>query len=590
MVGFQALLAHHLGLRGANFLTNGLLETGCYEGDQISCSTNSMFGLVDGDTTTVKGPMCPFNLSLTLYDVYNDTDQDVDYVSPSCEDVASLLATVNSPLHKKLVGNAGALEPPPGWDERFSRDPRLQAERDHGARPDGLGNDGAKRHRRVLRDSIQGIDKAALDAVMRRAGVIGASGLIYEESRYVLKTWMESVIRDAVAGTDHGRRRVVTAADVTAALQRTSHSGGAALYGFGVPGVPLALFPEQIYKVLKQVHPDTKIGSTAMAVMGDFVSDTLVRLVTMAAQLPQPHHDDAEDDDDAETFRLVESPVQDPANDTDYGVVATMVETSTVADAGDGPPFSPELPVLKKLIDSRAVQTAVRMVLPGELAKHAVSEGTKAVTKWTWTNGGQFSNRMSASAGLHFNVPALAAIVSAQSKVLLTGGAAVYLAAVLEYLSAEMLELSGNAARDIKTDTINSRHLMLACRNDEELNKLMAGVVIREGGVMPNIHTVCLLPAEGRGSAYVENDKIDEQIAEQRQLAAAAVRMGNDGAEGAAHKKIASLKKANLMSKKPAAEAEGADEEPKSFGIVFDEMLLAAPGHVRRSPLLRIAT
>jgi len=82
-------------------------------------------------------------------------------------------------------------------------------------------------------------------------------------------------------------------------------------------------------------------------------------------------------------------------------------------------------------------------------------------------------------------------------------GAPVYLAAVLEYLAAEILELAGNAARDNKKTRIIPRHLQLAVRNDEELNKLLGNVTISQGGVLPNIHTV-LLPkksASKKGAA-----------------------------------------------------------------------------------------
>mmetsp|Transcript_32608 Transcript_32608/g.59149 ORF Transcript_32608/g.59149 Transcript_32608/m.59149 type:complete len:124 (-) Transcript_32608:197-568(-) len=82
-----------------------------------------------------------------------------------------------------------------------------------------------------------------------------------------------------------------------------------------------------IYKVLKQVHPDTGISSKAMSIMNSFINDIFDKIASESARLARYNK--------------------------------------------------------KPTVTSREIQTAVRLVLPGELAKHAVSEGTKAVTKFT---------------------------------------------------------------------------------------------------------------------------------------------------------------------------------------------------------------
>uniref|UniRef100_A0A7S0ZSI3 Histone H4 n=1 Tax=Noctiluca scintillans TaxID=2966 RepID=A0A7S0ZSI3_NOCSC len=93
-----------------------------------------------------------------------------------------------------------------------------------------VGKGGSVRQRKVLRDNIQGITKPAIRRLARRGGVKRISGLIYEETRGVLKTFLENVLRDSITYTEHARRKTVTALDIVYALKRQ----GRTIYGFGV--------------------------------------------------------------------------------------------------------------------------------------------------------------------------------------------------------------------------------------------------------------------------------------------------------------------------------------------------------------------
>jgi len=157
----------------------------------------------------------------------------------------------------------------------------------------------------------------------------------------------------------------------------------------------------------------------------------------------------------------------------------------------------------RNTVTSREIQSAIRLTFPGELAKHAVSAGTKAVTYYnaTQATGGPNPPPRVEGKQSKANRSGLTISVSRTSKIFYpyvqgSGirkgvGAAIYLAAALEYITSEILELAGNVSRDNKVTRIKPRHINLSVSNDEELNKMFQNTVM-QGGVIPNIHTVLL--------------------------------------------------------------------------------------------------
>ena len=87
---------------------------------------------------------------------------------------------------------------------------------------------GTKRLKKVLKDNVKGITRGSIRRLARRGGVKRISGELYDEVRDVLKTFVDGVVRDAVAYTEHAKRRTVTAVDVVNALRKR----GKLIYGY----------------------------------------------------------------------------------------------------------------------------------------------------------------------------------------------------------------------------------------------------------------------------------------------------------------------------------------------------------------------
>ncbi|ODN01657.1 Histone H2A, partial [Orchesella cincta] len=126
-------------------------------------------------------------------------------------------------------------------------------------------------------------------------------------------------------------------------------------------------------------------------------------------------------------------------------------------------------------------------------------------------------------AGLQFPVGRIHRFLRKGNAERVGAGAPVYLAAVMEYLAAEVLELAGNAARDNKKTRIIPRHLQLAIRNDEELNKLLSGVTIAQGAdsthLFTRINLVVIMPKK-RIAEATDSQKSTQHLKETQRTVA----------------------------------------------------------------------
>ena len=279
--------------------------------------------------------------------------------------------------------------------------------------------------------------------------------------QYVTEAHVVTLLTGANVSAIHAERTSIQPKDI----QLVRHLVGDVKVAPTCSNVPVISFDGGIKKVLAQVHPAAALKSDSKSQLNFFLNKLASALISSASGL------------------------------------ANLNDRTTLS--------------------ARHVQAAVKEILPGELAKRAVSEGTKASTKYqafAFVKDKKVKTNGAEKSGLQFSVSKVKTLLRGCSKLqkvkvyngngkthLVKGGcnrrvgalAPVYLAAVLEYIAAEILELSGNSARDHKHERITARDLLLDIDSDPELMTLKKklNVEILGGGVVPNIASV-LLPVK----------------------------------------------------------------------------------------------
>lgn len=417
---------------------------------------------------------------------------------------------------------------------------------------------------KILRDNINGITDGSIQRLARRGGVKRLSGLVYAQVRAYITAYLQNVLRSAVTIVDFERKKTVDANSVAASLPtsmfsadisdkkagsrqtarnpatektRRSKAGTEALRDIrhfqknGELLMAKSPFERVVREVAQNFKTDLRFSEDAILLLQYATEEFLVDLFKNAQRAAVSAGRVSVQVRDLQLVRsFKDAPVgkrfDPPAVNLDTHMNFVPYIKRVLKDFHDGAigirsdsasqlnfltnqliikigTAARELPGAPKTLTSRGIQAAVRMVLEGEIANHAISAGTKAVTKFLSTidDKGQRKST-SARAGLVFSVSRVRAILKQTCDSRVSRSAPVYLAAVAEYIAAELLELSSNSARDNKHMRITARDLSLVIENDLDLTALKdsLGIQIVGGGVVADIMPA-LLPKKKASAA-----------------------------------------------------------------------------------------
>ena len=331
---------------------------------------------------------------------------------------------------------------------------------------------------------MSALSNDACKNLLRRAGSLGeASSEVYEHIRGITMVFLENMLREVfIIAITRGAVTVTVDSVIDSKPLNYTVLG----YGgdFGIRHVWSSL----VTKVMAEAHPNKHIDPQALSVYNDIATFIMMAVMERAIRLANVSIGTATH------FKTLTS--DDPAFPYDlkfYGKVEVDAQLTGHLDA----PVS--------YVKCGDIKAATRCLLTGQLIRHAVAEGTKAISKFSSHTEASANTSMAAKAGLKNDPRVVALVVSrAFNGYPISEDAAVYLASIMEYLLAEVCELSGNAAGDQSCRAVSSRHIMLGIRNDAELDNLFKMCIIRDSGILPHVHKFLVGSVEPSGSSAFE--------------------------------------------------------------------------------------
>ena len=337
---------------------------------------------------------------------------------------------------------------------------------------------------------LSAISYDACKDLLRRAGCLaewsGYESGVYDEVREIARAFLKHMVEGVLAVTEHRRARTVSV-DAVIAFKPLNYT----VLGFGGDFGIRHVWSSMVIAVMSQVHPIIRVDPQALSVLNDLSTFVMIAFLERAVRLANDSPSDL-----ASACCIMEA--------SDLSFPFELKFYDYIAEGDEHSEYTERLGTPVSYVSSKDLENAMQFVACGQLKLHAASEGTKAIEKFSAPASGTATASMATKAGLQCDPRIVALLASrAPNGYRMSKGAAVYLAGAIEYFIAEICELCGNAAKDAGYKAVSCRHVMWAIRGDAELDSMFKSCIIRDGGVIPHIHKLIVLPTmDGDGNDF----------------------------------------------------------------------------------------